>query len=74
MGVRKTIGRTASQEVSKVINGKHITLYRRDTFHQNKSALYTTMKKIVAGKLEVDKNFNIFWVETDGTLTGMANV
>lgn len=74
MSVRRTIGRTASQEVTKTIGDRLITIYRRDTFRQTKSHIYAAFKKIESGQLTIDPRFNIFHVELDGSLTGYANV
>jgi len=53
MGARRKTTRTSNNDVTKWFDGFGITLYREDTFEQDKNVLYRTMKKIENGKIRL---------------------
>ena len=74
MSVRASHARAESNHVTKKIGDRLITLYRVDCLEQPKSKLYSIMKKIESGKLDIGNEYNVFNVELDGTLKGIIKI
>ena len=74
MSARKQIARTTTNNVTKFIKGKMITLYCGDTLNQTKQQLYTAMKKIECGKLCFNPEYSVFELNNDGTLKGIIKI
>ena len=74
MSVRAYHARHESNHVTKKIGDKLITLYRVDCSAQPKSLLYSIMKRIESGKLDIGNEYKVFDVHLDGTLKGIIKI
>lgn len=68
MSVRRCTARHSNVNVFFTHKGNFYSLYRADTFTQNKSSLYYLKKRIIEGKVTLPENADAFTLEVDGTV------
>ena len=66
MKIAGHIARGSSNDVSKEINGV-LYLFYNDEQYTDKTKIYSFIKKVVSGKIELEKDKRIVAIKNDGT-------